>query len=182
MLPAAQPPSQSFSFHILTHSFARTKITTLFFSWDCALFDKNTRGWGTLRGPDLKLQLRTSTEALDYNKLSGSISTRIAVCGISFASQYAIAPLSSFVSTDRFGDLSKNWNRCSFFSRASGAVAGPSMRPSFPSCGERYSESGRDHRIVFSRLVSRTITFAREVNGGYAIICRKCNSRSKNAL
>ena len=43
-----------------------------------------------------------------YNKLSGSMSTSTAVCGISLASQYAIAPLSSFVNTDRFGDLSKN--------------------------------------------------------------------------
>ena len=43
-----------------------------------------------------------------YNKLNGSISTKTAVCGISFASQYAIHPLSSFVSTDRFGDFSRN--------------------------------------------------------------------------
>jgi hypothetical protein len=43
-----------------------------------------------------------------YIKLSGSISTSTAVCGISLASQYAMAPLSSFVSTDRFGDLSRN--------------------------------------------------------------------------
>jgi hypothetical protein len=43
-----------------------------------------------------------------YSRLSGSISTSTAVCGISFASQYAMAPLSSFVSTDRFGDFSRN--------------------------------------------------------------------------
>src|SRR6266702_8578402 len=116
-----------------------------------------------------------------YNKLSGSISTSTAVSGISFASQYAIAPLNNFVSTERFGDFSRNWNRCSFFNRASGAVAGPRMRTPLSSCGEKYSESCRDQRIVFSRLVSRTITFASDVNGGYAIILRKCNSRSKNA-
>src|SRR5438876_9712561 len=117
-----------------------------------------------------------------HNRLKGSISTNTAVSGISLASQYALAPPSNFVSTERFGDFSKNWNRCSFFNRASGAVAGPSMRTLSPSCGEKYSESCRDHRIAFSRLVSRTITFASEVNGGYAIILRKCNSRSKNAL
>ena len=33
--------------------------------------------------------------------------------------------------------------------------------------------------MAFSRLVSRTITLASEVNGGYAIIRRKCISRSK---
>src|SRR5204863_6999841 len=117
-----------------------------------------------------------------HNRLKGSISTNTAVSGISFDSQYAIAPLSNFVSTERFGDFSKNWNRCSFFSRASGAVAGPRMRTPLSSCGEKYSESCRDQRMVFSRLVSRTITLASEVNGGYAIIRRKCNSRSKNAL
>jgi hypothetical protein len=46
--------------------------------------------------------------ASTYNKLNGSISTSTAVCGISLASQYVIAPLSSFVSTDRFGDFSRN--------------------------------------------------------------------------
>src|SRR6266567_3304343 len=116
-----------------------------------------------------------------YSKLSGSISTSTAVSGISFASQYAIAPPSNFVSTERFGDFSRNWNRCSFFNRASGAVAGPRMRTLSPSCGEKYSESCRDQRMVFSRLTSRTITLASEVYGGYAIILRKCNSRSKNA-
>src|SRR6266436_2420787 len=119
---------------------------------------------------------------LIYNKLSGSISTSTAVSGIFFASQYAIAPPSSFVSTERFGDFNRNWNRCSFFNRASGAVAGPRMRTLSPSCGEKYSESCRDQRIVFPRLTSRTITLASEVYGGYAIILRKCNSRSKNAL
>src|SRR5258708_25842833 len=119
--------------------------------------------------------------ALAHSKLSGSISTSTAVSGISFASQYAIAPPSSFVSTERFGDFSRNWNRCSFFNRANGAVAGPRMRTRSPSCGEKYSESCRDQRMVFSRLISRTITFASEVNGGYAIIRRKCNSRSKKA-
>jgi len=64
-------------------------------------------------------------KALVYNKFSGSTSTSTAVSGISLASQYAIAPPSNFVSTERFGDFSKNWNRCSFFRRASGAVAGP---------------------------------------------------------
>src|SRR5229473_3351895 len=51
------PTSYPLSFHILAHSFAfflhflaPVKITTLFFSWDCALFDKNTRGWGTPQG------------------------------------------------------------------------------------------------------------------------------------
>src|SRR2546422_3151062 len=63
-----------------------------------------------------------------YSKLSGSMSTSTAVSGISFSSQYASAPPSNFVSTERFGDFSKNWNRCSFFRRASGAVAGPRMR------------------------------------------------------
>src|SRR6267143_369736 len=116
---------------------------------------------------------------LAYNKLSGSTSTSTAVSGISLASQYAIAPPSSFVSTERFGDFNKNWNRCSFFSRASGAVAGPRIRTPWSSCGEKYSESCRDQRIALSILVSLTITFASEVNGGYAIIRRKCNSRSK---
>src|SRR6266581_4859169 len=120
--------------------------------------------------------------ALPYKRLRGSISTSSPVCGISLVSQYAKAPFSSFVNTERLGDFSRNWNRCSFFSRASGAVAGPRTRTSFPSCGEKYSESCRDHRITFSKLVSRTITLANDVNGGYAIICRKCNSRSKNAL
>src|SRR6266446_10487514 len=59
---------------------------------------------------------------LIYNKLSGSISTSTAVSGIFFASQYAIAPPSSFVSTERFGDFSRNLNRCSFFNRASGRI------------------------------------------------------------
>src|SRR6266436_4400659 len=145
---------------------------------------QETRGWGIL--PILELQtFQPSTfkvpRVLIYNKLSGSISTSTAVSGISFASQYAIAPLSNFVSTERFGDFSRNWNRCSFFNRASGAVAGPRIRTPLSSCGEKYSESCRDQRIAFSRLVSLTITFASEVNGGYAIIRRKCNSRSKNA-
>src|ERR1700682_532260 len=91
---------------------------------------------------------------LDYNKLSGSISTSTAVSGISFESQYTIAPLSSFVSTERFGDFSRNWNRCSFFNRASGAVAGPRIRTSFPSCGEKYSESCSDHLLAFYRLAA----------------------------
>src|SRR6267378_1816607 len=117
-----------------------------------------------------------------YNKFSGSTSTNTAVSGISLASQYAIAPPSSFVSAERFGDFSKNWNRCSFFKRANGAVAGPRMRTPLSSCGEKYSESCRDQRMAFSRLASRTITFASAVNGGYAIIRRKCNSRSKKAL
>src|SRR5437879_13325708 len=115
-----------------------------------------------------------------YNRLKGSISTNTAVSGISFASQYANAPLSNFVSTERFGDFSKNWNRCSFFSRASGAVAGPRMRTPLSSCGEKYSESCRDQRMAFSRLVSRTITFASDVNGGYTNLPRKCKLRSQN--
>ena len=45
---------------------------------------------------------------LNYSNDSGSISTRTAVWGISFASQKGRAPLSSLVITDRFGDLSKN--------------------------------------------------------------------------
>ena len=40
------PYPYSLSFHILTHSFALTKITTLLFSNDSALFRKNTRGEG----------------------------------------------------------------------------------------------------------------------------------------
>src|SRR6266704_673688 len=149
-----------------------------------ALFAKNHPGWevGYSRSPDFNLGLNLRRATLGYNKLSGSISTSTAVSGISFASQYAIAPLNNFVSTERFGDFSRNWNRCSFFNRASGAVAGPRMRTLSPSCGEKYSESCRDQRMVFSRLTSRTITLASEVNGGYAIIRRKFNSRSKNAL
>src|SRR5579872_2011171 len=116
----------------------------------------------------------------NQSKLKGSISTSTAVCGISCASQYAIAPLRSFVKIERLGDFSKNWKRCSFLSRARGAVAGPRMRTVCPSCGEKYSDSLREKRIAFSRLVSRTITFAREVSGGYANILRKCISRSKN--
>src|SRR5207247_7493679 len=108
-----------------------------------------------------------------HNKLSGSISTSTAVSGISLPSQYATAPLSNFVSTERFGDFSKNWNRCSFFSRASGAVAGPRMRTPRSLCGEKYSENRRDQRMAFSRLTSRTLTLASEVNGGYAINPRK---------
>src|SRR6267378_8157526 len=130
--------------------------------------------------PNFNMDFGYRRAMLGYNKLSGSISTSTAVSGMSFASQYAIAPPSSFVSTERFGDFSRNWNRCSFFNRASGAVAGPRMRTPLSSCGEKYSESCRDHRMALSRLVSRTITFASEVNGGYAIIRRKCNSRSKN--
>ncbi len=45
LLPIPYP----LSFHILAHSFAFAKTVTLLFSWNCALFDKNTRGWGTLR-------------------------------------------------------------------------------------------------------------------------------------
>jgi len=36
------------SFHILAHSFAPTKNSTLLFSIDSALFAKNTGGWWTL--------------------------------------------------------------------------------------------------------------------------------------
>lgn len=36
---------------------------------------------------NLKSYFNSASEALDYNKLSGSISTKTAVCGISFASQ-----------------------------------------------------------------------------------------------
>ena len=43
-----------------------------------------------------------------HNKLNGSISTNTAVCGISFASQNANAPLRIFVNTDFFGDFNKN--------------------------------------------------------------------------
>src|SRR2546430_10683431 len=57
--------------------------------------------------------------------------------------------------------------------------AGPRMRTFSPSCGEKYWESWRDQRIALSRLVSRTITLAREVNGGEGIIRRKCRSRSQ---
>ncbi|SRR5216684_2038590 len=39
--------TQVLSFHTLAHSFAQSKITTLFFSSDSALFAQNTRGWGT---------------------------------------------------------------------------------------------------------------------------------------
>src|SRR5580700_9324861 len=116
-----------------------------------------------------------------YNRLNGSMSTKTAVCGMLLASQYAIAPLNILVSRDRLGDFSRNWKRCSFFKRARGAVAGPRIRAPFPSCGPKYSESCRDHTMAFSKLVSRTITFARDVNGGYCIIRRKCISRSKNA-
>ena len=70
------------------------------------------------------------------------------------------------MSTERFGDFSRNWKRYSFFSRASGAVAGPRIRAPLPLCGEKYSDSCRDQRMAFSRLVSRTITLASEVNGG----------------
>src|SRR5260221_8171578 len=140
------------------------------------------QGGGYPFPPHFNLHFEIQKEKLAHNKLSGSISTSTAESGISLASQYAIAPPSNFVSTERFGDFSKNWNRCSFFRRASGAVAGPRMRTPLSSCGEKYSESCRDHRMAFSRLVSRTITFASAVNGGYAIIRRKCNSRSKKAV
>src|SRR6266436_9619476 len=140
------------------------------------------QGGGYPSPPHFNLHFEIQKEKLAHNKLSGSISTSTAESGISFASQYTSAPLSSFVSIERFGDFSKNWNRCSFFNRASGAVAGPRMRTPLSSCGEKYSESCRDQRMALSRLVSRTITLASDVNGGYAIICRKCNSRSKNAL
>ena len=83
---------------------------------------------GIQRRPNLEFYFRLDAETIDYNKLIGSISTSTAVSGIPFASQYAIAPLSNFVSTERFGDFSRNWKRCSFFNRASGAVAGPRMR------------------------------------------------------
>src|SRR5260370_5854881 len=125
--------------------------------------------------------MRLRTEILAYNKLNGSISTSSAVSGIPFASQYASAPPSSFVSTERFGDFRRNWNRCSFFKRASGAVAGPRMRTPLSSCGEKYSESCRDQRMAFSKLMSRTITFASEVNGGHAILRPEGNYRSKEA-
>jgi len=38
--------TQVLSFHTLAHSFAHTKITTLFFSTDSALFAQNTAGGG----------------------------------------------------------------------------------------------------------------------------------------
>src|ERR1700730_945612 len=114
----------------------------------------------------------------NYRSDNGSISTRMAVWGISLASQKESAPLRSLVMTERFGDLSKNWKRCSFLRRASGAEAGPRIRMPFPSEGKKYSERRRDKRIAFSRFASRTITLASEVNGGYAIMRRKCSSRS----
>jgi hypothetical protein len=107
-----------------------------------------------------------------YNKLTGSISTSTAVPGISFASQNSSAPFSNFVNKLRFGDFNKNWYRCSFFNRAKGAEAGPKIRAPFPSCGEKYSDSFRDHLMAFSNFVSRTITFASDAKGGYAIILR----------
>ena len=73
--------------------FARTKNTTLFFSSDPALIGK--KHGGACCGPDLKLQLRLSAEALDYKKLSGPMSTIIAVRGISLASQRASPPINS---------------------------------------------------------------------------------------
>ncbi len=53
--------TQVLSFHTLAHSFAHTKITTLFFSSNSALFAQNNRGWGlpsltfppTIEDPDL---------------------------------------------------------------------------------------------------------------------------------
>ncbi len=39
-------PIYPLSFHIITHSFARSKNSTLLFSGDCALFAKNHPGWG----------------------------------------------------------------------------------------------------------------------------------------
>ncbi len=106
------------------------------------------------------------TPRRDYNNESGSISTRTAVCGISLVSQKESAPVRSLVITERFGDLSRNWKRCSFLRRARGAEAGPRIRIPFPSDGEKYPESRRDQRIAFSRFVSRTITLANEVKGG----------------
>jgi hypothetical protein len=61
-----------------------------------------------LPAPSLSGSERSESPASSYNKLSGSISTSTAVCGISLASQYAMAPLSIFVSTDRFRDFSRN--------------------------------------------------------------------------
>src|SRR5713226_6293335 len=171
----------SLSFQTLAHSFARSKNQLFCFQSIPHSLPQNTGGGGYPALPDFNLHSRSRKGTLVYNKLSGSISTSTAVSGISFASQYASAPLNNFVSTERFGDFSRNWNRCSFFKRASGAVAGPRMRTPLSSCGEKYSESCRDQRMAFSSLTSRTITFASDVNGGYAIIRRKCNSRSKNA-
>src|SRR5229473_2346779 len=111
---------------------------------------QKTRGVPLAAGTQLGLAIQEGT--LAYNKFSGSTSTSTAVSGISLASQYAIAPPSNFVTTERLGDFSKNWNRCSFFKRASGAVAGPRMRTPLSSCGEKYPESCRDHRMAFSRL------------------------------
>jgi hypothetical protein len=54
---------------------------------DCALFVKNRGVWGTQKQPNFKLYFKMDTETIDYNKLIGSISTKTAVCGISFASQ-----------------------------------------------------------------------------------------------
>src|SRR5258705_2990770 len=138
-------------------------------------FRVHSNGWVMFRSSGA-----TGTHGLrdGYRSESGSISTRTAVWGISLASQKESAPLSNFVMTERFGDLSRNWKRCSFFKRASGAEAGPRMRMPFPSDGEKYSERRRDQRIAFSRFVSRTITFAREGNGGYVIMTRNCSSRS----
>lgn len=45
---------------------------------------------------------------VDQSRVSGSISTRMAVWGILFASQNASAPLRSFVISDRLGDFMRN--------------------------------------------------------------------------
>jgi uncharacterized protein len=64
------------SFHILAHSFAPTKITTLFFSSDSALFAKNTRGWGAPSAPKFPPPRKQELAAGSIRTFFGSIPMR----------------------------------------------------------------------------------------------------------
>src|ERR1700722_16125927 len=101
-----------------------------------------------------------------HDSEAGSTSTITAVSGISFDAQKSKKPLSTFDKAARCGDFSTNWNRYSRRRRSSGAAAGPRIFTPLASNGAKYVSSARDQRIAFSTFLSRTITFARAVNGG----------------
>src|SRR5216684_7390121 len=120
-------------FHILTNCFPRNSLVLITIQIARGVYPRPVVPF--LVRPASSLKHPTSRT---YIRLNGSISTSTAVSGISFRSRYVIAPPSTFASSERFGDFSKNWKRCSFFNFASGAAAGPRIRRPLPSCGEKY--------------------------------------------
>jgi hypothetical protein len=74
-------------FHILAHSFALTKNSTLLFPNTSALFHKNTRGGGTLRLSRIRLPVRSP--ASPERRLSGPEPSQILSRGLGLLSQTA---------------------------------------------------------------------------------------------